>query len=166
MAAEYVTVFEAGLEKHDTIGLSALAVGLALIVVSVLLIINRQRLEKHHGREHVILFTTVFFIFSVTWTIWIATLDEDPHGILKAYREGRFEVVEGAVESFKPMPDYGYKDESFTVNGREFSYSSFEATVGFNHTSSKGGPIEDGIFVRVSHVGNAIVKPEVLESKD
>ncbi len=50
---------------------------------------------------------------------------------LREYDEnGRFEVVEGLVENFDPMPSSGHKMESFSVNGVRFEYSDFVVTPG------------------------------------
>jgi hypothetical protein len=53
--------------------------------------------------------------------------------------------------------------ESFCVSGVCFRYSDYVVTAGFNQTSSHGGPIRDGLPVRVTYIGNTIVKLEVVE---
>jgi len=59
------------------------------------------------------------------------------------------------------MPYTGHKDESFVVAGKRFQYSDFEATSAFNNSKSHGGPIDDGLQVRLWYVGNRIVKVAV-----
>ncbi len=59
------------------------------------------------------------------------------------------------------MPVNGHKDESFIVDGQRFTYSDFVGTAGFNHTRSQGGPIHNGIHVRIHHVGNEIARWEI-----
>ena len=63
-------------------------------------------------------------------------------------------VVEGAVEHFHPMPYTGHDLERFDVAGVHFEYSEYdlEETQGFNHTSSHGGPIHEGLYVRIHYV--------------
>jgi len=51
--------------------------------------------------------------------------------------------------------------ERFCVSGVCFAYSDFVITSGFNNTSSHGGPIREGLPVRVTYVGDMIVKLEV-----
>jgi len=59
------------------------------------------------------------------------------------------------------MPYTGHQDETFTVNGVRFSYSDFGVTCGFNNSASHGGPIREGLQVRIHYVGNAILRLEV-----
>jgi len=79
----------------------------------------------------------------------------------KAYDEGRYRVIEGPVTEFVPMPYSGHKRESFNVARKKFSYSNFAITSAFNNTQSHGGPISEGLYVRVTHIGDAIVKLEI-----
>ena len=76
---------------------------------------------------------------------------------------GSTEVVEGKVEQFVPMPYHGHAQETFIVNGRYFSYSDYDQTKGFNNTQSHGGPMKEGLQVRITHVDGSIVKLEVAK---
>lgn len=67
-------------------------------------------------------------------------------------RTGQYIVVEGPVEHFVPMPYQGHASESFNVQGVGFSYSTYEITSCFNHTTSHGGPIHEGLQVRIAYV--------------
>jgi hypothetical protein len=80
-----------------------------------------------------------------------------------AARNGSAEIVEGKVEQFVPMPYEGHAHETFIVNGRYFSYSDFDLTRGFNNTQSHGGPIKEGLQVRITHVDGSIVKLEIAK---
>ena len=79
--------------------------------------------------------------------------------------QGPMETVEGRVEEFKAMPYAGHDVERFRVGGEFFSYSDYVETGGFNNTSSHGGPIREGIPVRIGFVrrqnDNVIVRLEV-----
>jgi hypothetical protein len=81
--------------------------------------------------------------------------------VRSAYRRSQFKVVEGRVADFRPMPYEGHQDECFSVQSQTFCYSDYEVTAGFNNSASHGGPIRDGLPVRVSYVGNTIVRLEV-----
>jgi hypothetical protein len=78
-----------------------------------------------------------------------------------AKETGRVKVVEGTVTNFKPMPVTGHAMERFCVRDACFEYSDYVITGGFNNTTSQGGPIKEGLPVRVMYVRNAIVKLEV-----
>jgi len=73
---------------------------------------------------------------------------------------GRAQVVEGRVTDFTPMDDFVHKTESFRVGDRWFAYSDAIETGGFNTSSTHGGPIREGLRVRVTYVGGTIVRLE------
>lgn len=70
-------------------------------------------------------------------------------------------MVQGYVTNFRPMPYEGHQDECFSVQSETFCYSDYGITAGFNNSASHGGPIREGLPVRVSYVGNTIVRLEV-----
>ena len=59
------------------------------------------------------------------------------------------------------MPFEGHANERFTVQGVSFSYSDYTMTSAFKNTSSHGGPIRSGLYVRVHYRGDSIVMLEV-----
>ena len=61
-------------------------------------------------------------------------------------------LVEGVVEDFHPAPYEGHEDESFAVNGVRFAYSDYVITGGFRQSSSHGGPIRQGLRVRIRYL--------------
>ncbi len=78
-------------------------------------------------------------------------------------------TVEGTVEHFIPMPYNGHAQEHFCVKDVCFAYSDFSASSGFSRTASHGGPIHEGLQVRISYLaydapinaGNIIVRLEI-----
>jgi len=77
-------------------------------------------------------------------------------------------VVEGLVEDFHGTAPDGSGSESFAVRGVPFSYSHYIITGGFRQTADQGGPVRQGLYVRIhyrpnssSYVGNLIVKLEI-----
>ena len=54
---------------------------------------------------------------------------------------------------------WGY--EEFVVNGHLFSFSNDPSSIGFHQTTANGGPIHNGIEVRIWWIGDAIVRLEV-----
>lgn len=61
-------------------------------------------------------------------------------------------VVEGSVESFHPMPSGGHDTERFDVAGVHFEYSHWSVSQGFNQDVTVGGPIREGLYVRIHYV--------------
>lgn len=73
--------------------------------------------------------------------------------ILGAYHRGEYEVVEGYVENFDPMPYEGHSNESFEINGIHFSYSDYEIHQGYHNAKSHGGVITgDGQYLKIGYV--------------
>jgi len=82
-----------------------------------------------------------------------------------AYTRGEYSVVEGTVTNFHPMPYSGHELETFSVNGIRFSYSDYVLIPCFNNTASHGGPIRDGLHVRLAYSGDCILKLEIAENR-
>lgn len=61
-------------------------------------------------------------------------------------------VVEGPVEHFHPMPSSGHDTERFDVAGVHFEYSHWNMSQGFNQDITVGGPIREGLYVRIHYV--------------
>ena len=80
----------------------------------------------------------------------------------KMFESQDYKIVEGLVENFHPMPMSGHDTERFTVGGIKFEYSDFDLSKGgFNNTSSHGGPIREGLPVRIAYKNGRILKLEI-----
>jgi hypothetical protein len=82
---------------------------------------------------------------------------------LSVLTSGKALYTEGTVYDFKPMPYSGHALESFSVNGITFSYSDFMQTAAFHHTSSHGGPMKNGLKVKIWHYNGEILKLLIKE---
>lgn len=86
---------------------------------------------------------------------------------INLYENGHYNIIEGEIENFDPMPFEGHKNESFSVNNVSFYYSDYdESYYGFNQTSSHGGPIQQNAqYVRIAYAEidkkNVILKLEI-----
>jgi hypothetical protein len=140
--------------------------GLILVGAGAVLIAARKKLPgwwgKHPRASNV--FAFFFFGFAVLWTLvsFFATY-HNYTSLSIAEQTNRVHVVEGVVTNFKPMPVTGHAMERFCVSEACFEYSDYVITGGFNNTSSHGGSIREGLPVRVTFVGNSIVKLEVAK---
>jgi hypothetical protein len=75
--------------------------------------------------------------------------------------DGNATVFSGTVEKAGGGGAWGW--ECFTVEGREFCYGDDSSYVGFHQTAANGGPIHNGLRVRVSSVGDVIVRLEIAD---
>jgi len=136
-----------------------LAPGLVLTVVGSAVVYFRDQLALRGPRFVRRAFPFAFLGFATVWTVTAFGFTYVEYlRLTRALTSGAANVVEGRVESFDPMPYTGHKDVSFVVAGKRFRYSDFEATSAFNKSKSHGGPIDEGVQVRVWYVGNRIVR--------
>ena len=105
----------------------------------------------------------VFFLY-LTATLLSMYL-RDAGVVKEAIARGAVIEVEGKVNGFIPAPYEGHQDESFVVNGIPFSYSEYVNRGGFHRTAAHGGPIREGLEVRIhyfpEYANNRILRLEV-----
>ncbi len=117
------------------------------------------------------IFQLCFVGFAILWTfLALVTTLGDYWNARSALSSGTAQYVAGPIEHFVPMPVTGHALESFDVNGVPFRYSDYVITAGFNHTTSHGGPIHEGLPVHIWYRDtgrgndNEILKLEVAEN--
>lgn len=82
----------------------------------------------------------------------------DRRGKVRLLNNGRCSVIEGVVTDFHPMPASGHAMESFEIAGQKFTYSDYVLTPCFNNTTSHGGPIREGLAVKIWYSENCIMR--------
>jgi hypothetical protein len=80
---------------------------------------------------------------------------------VKAYRAGAYSVVDGQVENFQPVRYLGPQKECFTVRDKRFCYSNGDIQPGFNQFAIRGGPIREGMPVRIAFYDGQILRLQV-----
>lgn len=160
----YRVVFDAAERGYSSWPFAA--AGLPFVVIGIVLVKYRDALSRRlTGRPAPkigVVFAYFFLGFSLLWTTIVFTATgRESRAVQKALREGSAKVVEGRVEGFIPMPYGGHASERFTVCGVPFSYSDYVVTEGFNRTSSHGGPLREGLWVRITYVGEIIARLEL-----
>jgi hypothetical protein len=166
---KYVCVFEASeIPLIDPIIYLFILIVLFCFSISLYILINNKRPLSPEAKNiatgglmvTILLSTIVFFIlrFSIP----------DRLELKKKYSTKIYEVAEGYVTNFHPMPIEGHQHESFLLDGQYFEYSDYETSFGFNNTASHGGPIrKNGQYLRISYVksgkDNIILKIEIRQ---
>ncbi len=64
-------------------------------------------------------------------------------------------VVQGIVKDYIPMDEFN--PESFSVNGVDFFYRDDKSNSAFNDVALNGGPIKEGLNVRIFYYENSII---------
>ncbi len=140
------------------------AFGLIFIVIGVGMLIYRWKNPAKDSTFWTRISPYAFTAFAFFWTatsFW-ATYSGYRH-LRDALLNGKYTVVEGTVTDFVPMPYTGHAMEKFNVNGYHYEYSDFVVVAGFNNTQSHGGPIRQGLKVRIADVGGKIARLEIAE---
>ena len=157
------TVFDAGLEGYSA--WPAPAIGLIFIAVGAVLVFKphwaaRLWLRMPRGKIGIVV-RWYFFLFGLVWTIGTFVVTYRQYWTAsEALKNGADSVIEGLVTQFEPMPRSGHGHESFVVEGRRFSYSD-NIDGGFNRTTLSGGPIHEGLYVRIAYLDNLILRLEI-----
>ena len=68
--------------------------------------------------------------------------------------QNQVHIVEGRIQHFQPMPYAGHADETFMVQGIQFAYSDYGITPAFNNTRSHGGPLHEGLYVKIYYTNS------------
>ena len=166
---DFVTVYE--YHPHSSNVLALLPILLFLMVGIAFVVGVKKVFTKYSIFRQVILFFGYVFSF-IAGTFLILTLVKSP-SIIKDERQFNdilknktYNVIEGEIQAFSPMPVNKPGHESFLLRGVKFSYSDYVVIDGFHQTSAAGGPIKaNGQIVRISYITvddiNLIVKLEV-----
>ncbi|MGE3301500.1 MAG: hypothetical protein AB7M12_00115 [Hyphomonadaceae bacterium] len=72
--------------------------------------------------------------------------------LLRAWRAGQAQQVEGAIEDFESGRSGKGTEEKFQVGGIRFRYRSNVLTAAFNKVATRGGPMREGLRVRIWYV--------------
>jgi len=101
-------------------------------------------------------------IFVVGATLWTAAgfagTFVDYRKAVAALHNGEASVVEGRVDHYSQI---ARKSESFDVNGVKFWYSDGVLIAGFNHTALEGGPIRQGLPVKIWYWHGQILRLQI-----
>lgn len=84
---------------------------------------------------------------------------------LKAWSEGKALKAEGLVEQFNTSNrggTHGRGVEKFRVGDTWFRYQTALLTAGFNQTQAKGGPMREGLRVRIWYVSEPTMSDEMV----
>jgi len=105
----------------------------------------------------------VFIIGATLWTVAVfAATFVDYRKAVDALHNGEAKVVEGRVDHYSQIPG---KSESFGVNDVKFWYSDGVIIAGFNHTAFDGGPIRQGLPVKIWYWHGQILRLKIKSSE-
>lgn len=130
---------------------------------------------RRFGTRKIQIYSSYFLTFGFLVIVTVANVGvflQYLHA-LDVYEHKNYRVVEGVVEDFKPKKLFTKnKIERFSVNGVRFSYSDLIRNPGFRHSNAYGGPIREGLQVRISYMiinqalDKWILKLEIAKNKN
>jgi hypothetical protein len=78
--------------------------------------------------------------------------------VLKKYKNGNFDKVEGIVKVKNTEPFYGHSsEESICISNKCFSFSYYSSNPFYHQTISHGGVLKDGALVLIYSIDNCIL---------
>jgi len=154
---DYELVFDAAADGHRALAFSAF--GLIFVAAAAGMLLWQRRFPAARSNSR-IAFPFVFGGLGVLWTLLVFTSTGGEYLRLRdALRSGKYTVVEGRVTDFHPIA--GKSAESFAVGSYHYSYGDFQVSAAFNHSASEGGPIHEGLQVRIADVNGQIARLEI-----
>jgi hypothetical protein len=133
---------------------------LLIVIVGALLLVARRTTWQTRVLLGLLL---ALLSLKVAWNayFWRLTSQNYYHYV------GSYQTAEGAVEKYRAGRTTSLPYEQFEVNGIEFGYMDGGPPKCYHKTAANGGPIREGLRVRISyaqlHFTPCIVKLEVVE---
>jgi hypothetical protein len=135
----------------------------ARVIQPLVFLVGGLLLIKLFKRKTTYLIVLVFVtsMASLIFLISLVVFIPDFVKLRAAYVSGKSVVVEGVVQNFRPAPTIGPAIESFSVNGVSFSYNALDDTPCFHNAPLHGGPVREGLNVRIHCYEGCIQRIEV-----
>jgi hypothetical protein len=154
MPTEYVTVYQVARDSHyasfaHLVVIFSIVSVAAPIGLGLVFLVGKMRF--HWRQPHWLVSVCLFALGFLALLIARPGNQHQDSDALLAYQKGDYQVVEGIVTNFDPMPYEGHKSECFSVLDKRFCYSDYAIDPGFRNTASHGGPIRSGLKVRIAY---------------
>jgi len=87
---------------------------------------------------------------------------EHTNNLVRAYGDGRYQVVEGQVQVLHEQPVTGHtKGDIITVNGKQFEVNYFYLTPAYRNTLAHGGVFASGVYARIYYHNGEILRIDI-----
>lgn len=157
-----VTVFEIARGSNGVFadGCLRLLIGVAALVGGVIALIRRRR---SNGTMD-----WLGPVFVIAWALFWLYLHDFPrlfghiNDVVTAYRDGRYQVVEGRVQVLHEQPATGHtKGDIITVSGKQFEVNYFYLTPAYRNTLAHGGVLGGGVYARLYYYDGEILRVDI-----
>jgi hypothetical protein len=161
----YQVLFDVAAEGYSTwrFAVTPALVGIAMGCLSIWHRVVFSRVGRPGPRFYAAV-TGVAAIVVSCFAVRLAVDTREEYEMLsEALRRGNYRVVEGRVTDFVAGGAGGHGAERFRVGKFQFVYSASSITSAFHRTRPYGGPIRDGLLVRIADVKGLIARLEVSD---
>src|SRR5438034_3915585 len=161
-ASDFVTVFEIARDSNGVFAdeVFRLLIGVAALIGGVTALIRH--------RESKSVKSWVGPVFVTAWSLFWLYLHNFPYvfghinGLVRAYRDGQYQVVEGQVQVLHEQPATGHtKGDIIIVNGKQFEVNYFYATPAYRNTLAHGGVLQSGVYARLYYYTGEILRVDI-----
>lgn len=106
----------------------------------------------------------LFMGFALLWSGFaFASTFNDYRELREALNHGRCQMIEGSIEHLHTgSGERGDTDDWFDIHGSRFSYSDNITVPGFGQTQARGGPLKEGMRIRIYAYQGQIARLEIL----
>ena len=108
-------------------------------------------------------FILLVFGFAVA-ALYARRAHADYTALRSAYEKGQCEITDGTIEHFVPGRYTKYDSlESFDIGTKQFAYPSPGNTAAYKTTAADGGPMKNGLHVRIHRCEGDIARIDIIE---
>ncbi len=160
--SDFVTVFEIATGSNGVFAgeVFRLLIGVAALIGGVTTLILNWKNKS--------LKSWVGPMFVTAWALFWLYLHNFPYvfghvnDLVKAYRHGQYQVVEGPVQVLHEQPATGHtKGDIITVNGKQFEVNYFYLTPAYRNTVAHGGVLASGVYARIYYHNGEILRVDI-----
>lgn len=136
-------------------------------VVGVAVLIARFHGKLLHMKKN---FAPITILVGLGWLYFLvpATIAnwQKSKSLKSQYASKYYEVTEGKIKVLRTQPKKGHAPgDLIELGGRQFEISYFRTTPAYKLTLAHGGHLANGVNARIFHVGNAILRIDLLSNK-
>jgi hypothetical protein len=162
--SDFVTVFEISRGSNGVFAeeVFRLLVGIAALIGGVTALIYTRR-----NNEPKSWFGPAFV---TAWALFWLYLHNFPYvfghinSLVKAYRDGQYQVAEGQVQVLHEQPATGHtKGDIIAVNGKQFEVNYFYVTPAYRNTLAHGGVLGSGAYARIYYHNGEILRVDICK---
>jgi hypothetical protein len=162
----YTTIFTVydGFWRVAGTALGFLAIGIVVLVIAVTWIRSLRREKQWNSKEG---FKPGFLlVWSIIWILGGGSAFSvnlwRSYALVRAYRDGAAQVVEGTVQVISRQPEGGHaRGDLIRIGEVRFGVDYFSLTPAYSQTIAHGGALRDGVQARVWHCDGLILRADI-----